>query len=290
MSSSPWPPLQIPWAPPTECISSGFTFPYFPSATGTTIFQDYYLTTTQCYPGPAFPADLHYSPGYCPDPYTTATAWVTTSETRAICCKSGFSFLDGTSSGAPCWSSYTSSTAATVWYLVTTSGSSSTETTTSTVGPGIAAVKGLTVAFRSNDVSLFQSTPTMVPTVTIAATTASITTTNLPSSSPLSPSGLGVGAKAGIGVGAACAVALLAGILVWVLRGRRKQAVMIASADHGNDLPEAMTEAKSGLQVGSLSRDVAHGHLAELGTQTDRAVHELAASRGKAELPGESFH
>jgi hypothetical protein len=60
-----------------------------------------------------------------------------------------------------------------VWYLVPVSGSSSTETTTSTIGPGIAAVKGLTVAFHSNDALLFRSTvrPIVVHTVTIAVTT-----------------------------------------------------------------------------------------------------------------------
>jgi hypothetical protein len=88
MSFSPWPPLTLPWSSPTECTTSGFTSPFFPGASVRTIFQDYYLTTTQCYPGPVLPALLYYSPGCCPDQYTTPTAWVTTHETRAICCKS----------------------------------------------------------------------------------------------------------------------------------------------------------------------------------------------------------
>ncbi|KAJ0417965.1 hypothetical protein BJY00DRAFT_288709 [Aspergillus carlsbadensis] len=187
-----------------------------------------------------------FSPGACPDGYTTnARAITVDTTTTASCCLSGFYFsTNGIMQG--CISTYTGTT-----FLAARAGGLQTETDyiSSTTASGTFQMwaQPLTVIHRSADESLYTtststtaSATTTTPTPSSTATsTSSSTSTDTPEPVDTSSGGLSTGAKAGIAVGAAAGALLLVGFAFLFWRRSRKRGV--EGHEQGHSQPPVVT-------------------------------------------------
>ncbi|KAL3461987.1 hypothetical protein BJX64DRAFT_149226 [Aspergillus heterothallicus] len=206
-------------------------------------------------------ADAIYSPGYCPEGYTSANLVVTQPTTTAICCLSHFTYTTevmeyGNAVYAGCTRMLPSTTSMIVTVRETEGYS------TQITGPITMWAQPITVELQASDLSLFVAENTTATTTTTTtrnittsttSTAASLatattpvepTTTGTEESTDSSASGISTGAGIGIGVGVgAGGLAVLGAVIVWFLRRRRASKV---SAMHGpyqgsswNELPAA---------------------------------------------------
>ncbi|OJJ46174.1 hypothetical protein ASPZODRAFT_142797 [Penicilliopsis zonata CBS 506.65] len=169
--------------------------------------------------------DQIFSPGACPDHYTTHTPLqVSGAITTAACCLKNFTFYTS-SDYQGCLSTFTGSTSV----AARAGGFGSSDYTTSTTISGTYTMWGLPIVieYQSSDLSLY-TTATATSTTSTTSTTSAAPSTQSSSSS----SGLSTGAKAGIAVGAVVGALLLLGLFgFWLRRSRaekRRQITPIA--------------------------------------------------------------
>ncbi|QSS52583.1 hypothetical protein I7I53_08273 [Histoplasma capsulatum var. duboisii H88] len=253
-------PLTTVFTPPSSC-SSSWTYEgsYYNSVTGGLLIQNVFASHDfNCFP-PSFEGSGRgqnqqvYSPGFCPVGYTSPAATTVNGVTTAVCCPSDYTyyttlttinFYSSTTIFAGCISEFPEGGTTTV--LARTGQ----ERLVNSVVTGPVSMWGqpLVVQFKSADLSLFTdalttSSPsttgttgqTSSPTDTRSrsATPSQAANNNQPSStsSPDSfrPSGdnastgLSAGAKAGIGVGVAGLALLLAALVFFIRRSRRRR-------------------------------------------------------------------
>ncbi|KAF2674728.1 hypothetical protein BT63DRAFT_449721 [Microthyrium microscopicum] len=171
-------------------------------------------SATECYPtGYRFDTISYFSPGLCPQNYTTVSTGTnqigSLTETVANCCptNSGFSWVNnGLLLYTTCLSYYGTS-ATSYRSLAEFSGTTPAGTAIAT-GPGYAIASAIQVRFQATDKALLTPQATVTSTVTVTAAT-----------------GLTTGAKVGIGIGVPIALLLLpilAGVIL-LLRQRSRQ-------------------------------------------------------------------
>ncbi|OJD26472.1 hypothetical protein ACJ73_02148 [Blastomyces percursus] len=242
-------PLTSVFTPPSSC-SSSWTYEeaYYNSVTGGLLMQNAFNTRDpNCFP-PFFEGTGRgqiqqvYSPGYCPQGYTSPVATTVNEVTTAICCPSDYTyfttvttinFYSQTTIFAGCISTFPESSTTTV---VARTGQANLAHSVVT-GPITMWGQPILVQFQSKDLSLYTnaSTTTSSPsTSTTASQTSTQPTpsqpasnnqpppTSLPPSSDGNEPGLSAGAKAGIAIGAVGAVAILIGLVFFIRLSRRR--------------------------------------------------------------------
>ncbi|KAL4744535.1 hypothetical protein BDW72DRAFT_188308 [Aspergillus terricola var. indicus] len=229
---------------------------------------------TSCWPsgythGGRLAASFVFSPGACPDGYTTnAGATTVDATTMASCCLDDFYFTtNGDMQG--CISTFTGTT-----FLAARAGGLQTETdyTSSTTVSGTIQMwaQALTVVHRSVDESLYitstttPATPESTATSTASSTSTDTDTTETNDIDNDSSRGLSAGAKAGIAVGAVAGALLLVGFafLFWRRSKKRRVAgqeysqpsVVTTQAEYGGYYaPPASNSAPSELPAKQVS-------------------------------------
>ncbi|KKZ67812.1 hypothetical protein EMCG_06522 [[Emmonsia] crescens] len=262
-------PLTSVFTPPASC-SSSWTYEgeYYNSVTGGLLIQNAFnKRDTNCFP-PLFEGTGRgqiqqvFSPGYCPDGYTSPAATTNNGVTTAVCCPSDYSYFSTLTTVnhfsqvtvfAGCISTFPESSITTV---LARGGVEKLEQSAVT-GPIAMWGQAILVQFRSEDLSLFISASTT------SSTTSSLSRTpNNDQPSPTSPPaalpppsddnnqspGLSPGAKAGVAIGAVSAVALLIALMLFIRRSRRR-------SRRNNNLsinphPYAIQELDNGTQSG----------------------------------------
>ncbi|KLJ11386.1 hypothetical protein EMPG_09691 [Blastomyces silverae] len=245
-------PLTSVFTPPSSC-SSSWTYEgeYYNSVTGGLLMQNAFNTRDpNCFP-PFFEGTGRgeiqqvYSPGYCPQGYTSPAATTANGVTTAICCPSDYiyfttlttiNFYSAPTIFAGCISTFPESSTTTV---LARSGQESLVHSAVT-GPITMWGQAIVVQFQSKDLSLYTDATTTSASST--GTTASETSTqpnpsqpaNEDQPSPTSPPsslppsgdgnqpGLSTGAKVGIAIGAVGAVAILIAIVFFIRRSRSR--------------------------------------------------------------------
>ncbi|RLL97009.1 hypothetical protein CFD26_106861 [Aspergillus turcosus] len=229
-------PMVTVYTPPASCSSSWtYEASTYNGITSGILLQNAFSVDTNCFP-PGFQqngrilASQVFSPGACPDQYSTQQFVVSNAITTATCCLSDFSLYAG-SGYVGCVSTFTGATkvAARAGGIIF----STSDYTTSTSISGTYTMWGMPIVIEveSTDRSLYTTAPSTSATTTATATAPS--STSLTSSSShiatqttvsSSSSGLSSGAKAGVGVGVGVGVGALAvlGFLAFWLRRRRK--------------------------------------------------------------------
>ncbi|KAF7114611.1 hypothetical protein CNMCM5793_009256 [Aspergillus hiratsukae] len=226
-------PMVTVYTPPASCSSSWtYEASTYNGITSGILLQNAISVDTNCFL-PGFQqngralASQVFSPGACPDSYSTQEFVVSNGITTATCCLSDFS-LYAASGFVGCTSTFTGATkvAARAGGFL----SSTIDYTTSTSISGTYTMWGMPIVIEveSTDRSLYTTAPSTSATTTAPSSTSSASST---SSSPTatqtaidSSSGLSSGAKAGVGVGVGVGVGALAvlGFLGFWRRRRRK--------------------------------------------------------------------
>ncbi|KAJ5749274.1 uncharacterized protein N7511_010970 [Penicillium nucicola] len=239
-------------------------------------------------------ASIAFSPGYCPEGYTTANMVIHNPVTTAQCCPStsNFDYLtismgeDSTYAGCTSMFPSTSSTIVTVRQV--------SDESTQVSGPITMWAQPLQIQLEATDSSLFTTaTSTSASAASSNTATASSTSTSDTSStassssgsgfssSSNSSSGLSKGASIGIGVGVGVGGALiLAALAFWFLR-RRKTQKEVPSNTHPSYQRSAHAEASelggSSQQTAPVSGITPSTNPSELAAdQAPRPVHELS--------------
>ncbi|KAB8202452.1 hypothetical protein BDV34DRAFT_150583 [Aspergillus parasiticus] len=172
-------------------------------------------------------ASLVYSPGYCPEGYTSADVAIEQPTTTVVCCLSKYSYMtmnmeNGGAIYAGCISTFPSTTSTIVTVRQGPKKSTQVE------GPITMWAQPITVELQSSDSSLFVSATTTTAVSSIQPTTAHVTTahpteTASRESTNSGSSGISTGAGIGIGVGAGVGgLIILMAIGLWFLRRRRR--------------------------------------------------------------------
>ncbi|OJD19412.1 hypothetical protein AJ78_00586 [Emergomyces pasteurianus Ep9510] len=245
-------PLTTVFTPPSSC-SSSWTYEdvYYNSVTGGLLLQNAFTTRDRnCFP-PFFAGTGRgqiqqvFSPGYCPDGYTSPAATTNNGVTTAVCCPSNYSYFTTLTSinfysevtiFAGCISTFPASSTTTV---LARKGQESLVHSAVT-GPITMWGQAVLVQFKSDDLSLFttasatSSSPTKTASVQTSTTPSPPANNNQPpptaQPNPLPPAAngnqrpeLSTGAKAGIGIGAASAVVILLALVFFIRRSRRNR-------------------------------------------------------------------
>jgi len=217
-------PLTTLFDPPSSCFSSFFRVSAWdrlgPSP-----------TATECFPsGWNGQPGYYFSPGICPNGYTTASVSTNTvetlSETVVQCCPSAYSWTSVYSgafaaSTSVCFSWYNDGPATAAHTIADYSGTSLIQTTdirTMTRGIGEALATPVEVRYKAQD--LYSQSSTLSSSISSSsspsATSAAAATTSAgPTNS--AKSGLSTGVKAGIGVGVSAGVLLLCAIVIGII-------------------------------------------------------------------------
>ncbi|GIJ92386.1 hypothetical protein Asppvi_011368 [Aspergillus pseudoviridinutans] len=228
-------PMVTVYTPPASC-SSRWTYEAstYNGITSGILLQNAFSVDTGCFP-PGFQqngrilARQIFSPGACPDRYSTQQFVVSNAITTATCCLNDFS-LYADSGYVGCVSTFTGATkvAARAGGIIF----NTSDYTTSTSISGTYTMWGMPIVIEneSTDRSVYTTAPSTSATTTASATaTSSMISTSssqIATQTAVSSSsgGLSSGAKAGIGVGVGVGVGALAiiGFLGFLLRRRRK--------------------------------------------------------------------
>ncbi|KAK5047517.1 hypothetical protein LTR84_006614 [Exophiala bonariae] len=211
---------------PAYCESISFTA--VPTGTFTPLIRSYATFNSyyaSCFPsGAKIYGSATWSPGICPDGYTSG--WTTTlssSITQVQCCPSEFHAPGDGDDAVPGWermcsSIYTTSTMVLLYYP----GSA-----TQLVNPGTVMMEHVLVEYEQSDLSLFPSgyTPGRVVTSDTTSEVIASPTASNPSSAntTTTSSGLSTGAKAGIGGAVGVAVILVLALLWLFFRKKWRQ-------------------------------------------------------------------
>ncbi|KAL2371872.1 hypothetical protein BDBG_07399 [Blastomyces gilchristii SLH14081] len=243
-------PLTSVFTPPSSC-SSSWTYEeaYYNSVTGGLLMQNAFnKRDPNCFP-PFFEGigrgqiQQVYSPGYCPQGYTSPVATTNNAVTTAICCPSDYTyfttlttinFYSKTTIFAGCISTFPESSITTV--LARTGQASLAHSVVT--GPITMWGQAILVQFESKDLSMYLSN-TITTSSSSTSTTASQTSTqptpsqpannNQPPPTSLPPSSdgkepeLSAGAKVGIAIGAVGAVGILIALVFFIRRSRRRR-------------------------------------------------------------------
>ncbi|KAN0104895.1 hypothetical protein V8E51_010640 [Hyaloscypha variabilis] len=225
--------LTTTFTPPTSCLTSFSTTEWSTVATGVGFFfAGPFLTTSGCMPPNfQFTSTAYYSPGVCPDGYTSACTSLssigTVSETIVTCCPTSYACNSAPDLAAYPWQ-YTFGcqsliTAEDIFTsVVVVSGSVTLSSGPMTDDAGAVNALSVQVRYQATDFQSSTSTPTPTPTPTSPTTSASTSSTGGASSG--GSHGISTGAAAGIGVGSAAVVILLAGAFIFVYTlGRRRR-------------------------------------------------------------------
>ncbi|KAI1781476.1 hypothetical protein F4818DRAFT_451529 [Hypoxylon cercidicola] len=252
-------PLTTLFIPQLDCLDQDVQFVYSIADN-----NSYYLTagpgTATCFPSGQQPnLTNYYSPGRCPQGYTTACSHVdihtrvSSTETIATCCPSVFSFGCATDTAGPNWgvlAQCTTTTSAFVIsaldaldmpsYVFSSSASTNSDGNVILESPIINGW-GLQIRWQSTDEALLGLTSS-TSTITLDESTAPTlsTPTSIPTSTtpPAEPAvTLTAGATAGICIGAIVGTVLLVGS-VWrlflVKRRQRRQQTLAAPEERSN--------------------------------------------------------
>ncbi|OCL03070.1 hypothetical protein AOQ84DRAFT_420548 [Glonium stellatum] len=221
-----------------------------------------------------------YSPGICPDGFTTACSPLSefslaTSITAQVCCPTGFQcqryeYTDDYS--AHCFSYVPVSSYITPIFLETPASATSPYAYTSATAYPVnniatVAYPGITIAWEATDTAVINflkssssisiSTSTSVPTTSTSTSTRTSTSTSTSTSGPSSGSlgGLSASAKVGIGIGASMGITLIAvgvGIYVWRLKRALNTLATEATGD-GFEKAELPADEKNNIPPVELS-------------------------------------
>ncbi|KAK4447359.1 hypothetical protein QBC34DRAFT_496228 [Podospora aff. communis PSN243] len=214
---SSFPPLTKPYKYPngTDCP---FTYTFTDIfATQVPLWLNYDLADVgSCYP-PSFTEALGtFSPGRCPESYTTNSTYTLEGGTSgAVCCQSGYD----------AWGGWCTSPVTTTTTALSVSGST---TVTATFVSATAFIREIHVLWQESDRDLLNTLDetgpqeTGVPTGTHAASTAVGET-------------LSTAAKAGIGAGVGAVVLVVIGAVIMVFLARRRGVV---KGDAGEEQPQ----------------------------------------------------
>ncbi|KAG9228910.1 hypothetical protein BJ875DRAFT_476279 [Amylocarpus encephaloides] len=165
------------FTPPPACTTQWIAFSrgdiYSPKETYIQrIHEDSFINFQSCYPTSTRAREdmyrnylpLSYSPGICPAQYTTADSGYSGGLMKATCCASGFTLHTTNTSPYPLYSTYryciSSYATATSALILKENGLYSTVHTNNApvaVGPGIAVLDAVTVAWEVGDLPLFPS-------------------------------------------------------------------------------------------------------------------------------------
>ncbi|PGH10409.1 hypothetical protein GX51_00168 [Blastomyces parvus] len=245
-------PLTTVFTPPSSCSSSWtYEAEYYNSVTGGLLMQNAVSSRDpNCFP-PFFEGsgrgqiEQVYSPGFCPEGYTSPAATTVNGVTTAVCCPSDYTyfttlttinFYSSTTIFAGCISTFPKDSTTTV---VARTGAQSLQHSVVT-GPITMWGQAILVQFQSKDLSLYTDaiTTSGLSTTTTASQTASQPTPSQPvnnnqpspTSPPVSPPpsdgnqpGLSTGAKAGIAIGVVGAVAILLALVFFIRRSRSRR-------------------------------------------------------------------
>ncbi|KAL1842596.1 hypothetical protein VTJ49DRAFT_4776 [Mycothermus thermophilus] len=230
-------PLTTTFGAPSSCSSDAAQiYQVWSGSASSYVAGPFYTRDSDCFPSGYDPEPTKYfSPGWCPQGYTTACSSLATAgretETAVICCPAHYTFscpaagrTDGPSLG--CTSTWTDALAVLAVTVVRDGETHTTPTLVSETAGGITAY-GIQVRFQSTD-------PTPTPTTQVDDdATSSLPSVSIPTDyfiptptvSPSSSSGVSTPVAIGIGVGSAVAALLLAGAigLFFFLRWRRKK-------------------------------------------------------------------
>ncbi|EAW07054.1 uncharacterized protein ACLA_087600 [Aspergillus clavatus NRRL 1] len=230
-------PMVSVFTPPASC-SSRWTYEAstYNGITSGVLIQNAFFVDTECFP-PGFQQNGRvlvnqvFSPGVCPEHYSTQQFLVRDSVTTATCCPSDFSF-NGDPVYGGCISTFTGATRV----AARAGGFGSKDYITSTSISGTYTMWGmpLVVQIESTDRALYATAlpPSAAASSTLATTTSSSSLSSHSSASPIQPpiqtsvssasSGLSAGAQAGVAAGAAVGALLILGLYILWRRGRRK--------------------------------------------------------------------
>ncbi|KAL4811737.1 hypothetical protein BDW67DRAFT_171374 [Aspergillus spinulosporus] len=201
-------------------------------------------------------ADIIFSPGYCPDGYTSADLAVAQPTTTAVCCLSHFTYTteimeNGNAVYAGCTRMLPSTTSMIVTVRETEGHS------TQITGPITMWAQPITVELQASDMSLFvtENTTTISnTTATSSSTTASLATTTTAveptiTDEPTDSGSGGISTGAGIGIGMGVGVgglAVLGAAIFWFLRRRRASKVSSVNVPYqGSSWNEVQPAAKA---------------------------------------------
>ncbi|KAJ5293682.1 hypothetical protein N7508_008503, partial [Penicillium antarcticum] len=217
-------------------------------------------------------ASIAFSPGYCPEGYTTANMVIHNPVTTAQCCPSNFEYLtmsmgeDSTYAGCTSMFPSSSSTIVTVRQV--------SDESTQVSGPITMWAQPLQIQVEATDSSLF-TTATSTSASAASSSTATTSSTSSPastsdaSSSSSSSSGLSQSASIGIGVGVGVGGALIiAALAFWFFRRRKAQ-----------------KETPKGMQP-SYQRS-AHPEASELGGSSQQTAPESVGTFTRSTNPSE---
>lgn len=220
---SVYPPLTTLWTRPTSC-----QFTWAASESG-------HVTATldrACYPptpSSAIPATENvnrYSPGLCPNGFTTARTEDPSNSTitTAMCCTNGYAY-----SGVDTVCKRTVTTPTTI-----VSVGQAGQTSTIAVSSFTAHDQGVFVLFQTSDIDVIMSanvsywlinpnsTSPGTPTSSLTLPDALAPTLPTTGDRPSGTNGLSTGAQAGIGIGIALGALILLGVVIWLWRRRRQ--------------------------------------------------------------------
>jgi len=218
-------PLTTTFTPPTSCLTDLMR--------ATSVDQlGPSSNVAECFPsGFKFDGNFYYSPGLCPDSYTTATLSTnqldSLVQTVAYCCPTGFSWTNSGMVLTTCQSLY--DTAETSSRTLAIYSGTSFASAWHTDGPGYAIASVVQVRYQATDQSI------LTPQSHVATATITSTVT-----AQAAAEGLSTGAKAGIGIGVPIIVLLLIaiGVGITLLRQRRRQ--YVAASQDGRILSTEM--------------------------------------------------
>ncbi|KAI1141739.1 hypothetical protein F5Y05DRAFT_373640 [Hypoxylon sp. FL0543] len=237
--------LTTTFIPPADCLNQGVGIARYSTAGS----YNYYLTAgpaaSSCFPNSTFPGvSNYYSPGVCPFGYSVACSTRNplstggATETTAICCPTSlFSFGCNTAPVGTDWGVLAECTATTsdvtILATIATAIPSSKFSAASSDASGDAILNGsvivngygVQVRWQSTDEALWNTSPTSSSSIPSAIPSATTTAsqTSLPTAQINTSSRLSTGAIVGACIGAVAGFAILAGIVIWIVRSKRSR-------------------------------------------------------------------